>query len=138
MTALASNLLHVLCAVRICVYRAYMGALWNRVNCRGAAGSVLGTLGDGIVVGIGDGSTLGDGAVVGIGDDTTLVYGVVAGIGNAPLGGDVVGALVGRDAASIPCRVLMACICSSPTANGDAGAGLLSASTRSYTAWSSA
>ena len=45
----------------------------------------------------------------------------------------MVWAPVGRDVAGIPCRVLMACICSYLTANGGAVAGLLSASARSST-----
>ena len=92
-------------------------------------------LGDVAVVGIGDGPNLRDGSAAMIFDGTPLRYGTVAGIGDGPFGGNVVGATVGRDVASIPCRVLMACICSSPTANGDAGAGLLSAFARSSTAW---
>ena len=52
--------------------RAYLGAFWNRRYCRGDAGSVIGTLRDGSVVVIVDGSTLVYGAVVGIGDGTTL------------------------------------------------------------------
>ena len=96
---------------------------------------MIGTLRDGAVLGIDDGSTLGDITVVGIGDGTTLRYGAVVDIGDGPLGDNVVRALVGRDIASIPCRVLMACIFSYPTANGDAGDGLLSASARSYTDW---
>ena len=46
--------------------------------------------------------------------------------------------LVGRYVASIPCRVFMACICSYPTANRDAGAGFLSAYARSSTDWRTA
>ena len=99
---------------------------------------MLGTLRDGAVVGIGDGSTLGNGAVVGICVVANLGYGAVVGIIDTLLGGDEVWALVGRDVSSIPCRVFISCICSSPTTNGDDGAGLLSASTRSSTAWCAA
>ena len=105
MTALALDLLHALCAA-------------NCRDRRGAAGSVLGTLEYGAVAGIGDGFTLGDGSVVGIGEGTTLRYGAVLGIVDGPLGGDMVGAMVGDDVAIIPCRFLMACICSSPIENG--------------------
>ena len=118
--------------------RAYLGAVSNHRDCRGTTGSVLGTLRDGAVVGIGDGSTLGHGVVLGIGDGTTLGDDAMTGIGDAPLGGDVVGAPVGRYVASITCSVLMVCICLSPTANGNDGAVLLSASTRSSTDWSGA
>ena len=114
--------------------RAYMGAVWNRGDFCGAAVSMLVTLVGGAVVGIGDGSTLGYGAVLGIGDGTTLGYGAVVGIGDGPIGGVVVGTLIGRDVSSIPCRVLMSSIFLSSTANGDAGAVLLSASARSSTA----
>ena len=86
--------------------RAYMEAVWNCEDRCGAAGSVLGTFGDGTVVGIGDGSTLGDVAVVVIGDGTTLGDGAVVGIYDAPLGDDVVGARVGRYVSNIPCRFL--------------------------------
>ena len=79
--------------------RAYLGAFWNHGYCCGAAGSVLGTVGDGAVVGICDGSTLRDVTVVGIGYGTTIRDGSVVGICDLPLGGDVVGALVGRDVA---------------------------------------
>ena len=105
--------------------RAYMEAVlsvlgcWRRVDCPGASGFMLGTL--------------GDGAVVEIGDVTILGYGAVVEIGDYPLGGDVVGDLVGRYFASIYCRVLMACIFSSTTVNEDSGARLLSASARSST-----
>ena len=94
---------------------------------------MLSTLRDGVVVGIGDGSNLRDGAVVWIGGDTTLRDGAMVGIGDAPLGDDVVRALLCRDVSSIPCRVSMACNFSSPTENGDASAGLLSGSARSST-----
>ena len=87
------------------------------------------------MVGIGDGFTLRYGAVVGIGGGPTFRDGAVVGIGDAPLGGNVVRVLVGSNVASIPCRVLMALIGSPPTVNGDAGAGLLSTSARSSTAW---
>ena len=76
MTALASNFLHASYDVRICVARAYLGALWNHGDRRGDNGCVIGTLGDGAVVEIGDGFTLGSGAVVGIGGGPTLGYGV--------------------------------------------------------------
>ena len=118
--------------------RAYLGAVSNHRDCRGTTGSVLGTLRDGAVVGIGDGSTLGNGAVVGICVVANLGYGAVVGIIDTLLGGDVVWALVGRDVSSIPCRVFIAYICSPPTTNGDDGAGLLSASTRSSTDWRAA
>ena len=118
------DFLHASCAVMICVSRAYPGAFWNCGDLCAADGSVLDTLRDCAVVGLGDGPTLRDGAVVGVGD--------------APLGGNVVGALVGRDVASIPCRFLMAYIYSSPTKNGDSGSGLFSASTRSFNAWCAA
>ena len=90
MTALALRLLHASCAVMICSARAYLGEIQNIRDCCGAAGSVLGTLVYGNVVGIGVGSTLRDGAVVWIGDGTTLGDGAVVGIGNSPLSGDVV------------------------------------------------
>ena len=130
MTVLASKFMHALCDVKICVAREYLGAVlsviecWRRRDLHGTTGSVLGTLRDGAMVGIGDGTTLRDGAVVGIGE--------------APLGGYLVGAMLGRDVASISCRVLMACIFPSPTANRDDGAGLLSASAKSSTAWRAA
>ena len=135
MTELDSNFLNASCAVKIRIARAYLGAFWSRGECGGASGSVIGTLRYGAMVGIGDGSTLKDVSVVGIGDGTTLDDGAVVGIGYYPLGGDVFRALVGRYVASIPCRVFMACICSYPTVNGDAGAGLLSAYARSSTVW---
>ena len=138
MPVLDSNLMKASCDVRICVARAYLGVFWNCGDCRGTDGFVIGTLGDGAVVGICVGSTLGDCAVLEIGDGTTLGDGAVVGICDVPIGGNAVGALVGRDVASIPCRVFMACICSSLTANGDAGTGLLSASARSSTAWRAA
>ena len=84
--------------------RAYLEAVWNCEDCCGAAGSVLGTFGDGTVVGIVDGSTLGDVAVVVIGDGNTLGDGAVVGIYDGPLGGNVVGDRVGRDVSSIICR----------------------------------
>ena len=116
MNFLASDLLHDSCAVRVCVERAYLGVFWNCGDHCGTTGSIIGILGDSAVVGIGDCSTFGYSAVLGIGVDG-------------------VGALVVTDVASISCRFLMACGCSSPTANGDAGYGLLSASVRSSTAW---
>ena len=76
MTALASNLLHSSCAVIICVARAYLGELLNCGDCRGAADSVLGYLGDGDVVGKCDGSILRAGAVVEIGGGPTFGDGV--------------------------------------------------------------
>ena len=88
--------------------RDYLGAVWNRGDCRGAAGSVLGTLGYGDVVEIGDVYTLGDGAVARIGDGTIIRDVNVLGIGDVQLGDYVVGEMVGRYIASIPCRVLMA------------------------------
>ena len=114
MTALAWKCQNASCDVRIYVARAYLGAVWNSGDCCGSNGSMLGTLRDGAVVDIGVESTLGYGAVVGICDGITLVDGEVVGIGDAPLGGDLVGVPVGRDVAIIPCRVLMAFICSSP------------------------
>ena len=122
MTVLASNLLHALCALSICVGRAYLGEFCNCGDRRGASGSVDVTLRDGAVVGIGDCSTLRYGSVVCISCDPTL--------------GVCVGALVGSDVTSISCRFLMSCICSSLTTNGDAGDGLLSASSRYSTDWS--
>ena len=119
MTVLASNFLHAVFSVRICVARAYLGELWIHRDFRGAAGSMLGTLQDSSVVGIFDGSTLRDGAVVEIGGGPTLRDGV--------------GDLVGINVTSIYCRVFIAYICSYPTANRDDGAELLSASARSYT-----
>ena len=98
--------------------RAYLGAFWNRRYCRGDAGSVIGTLRDVSVVVIVDGSTLVYGAVVGIGDGTTLGDGAVVGVGDFPLGGYFVGARVYRDVASIPCRVLMACMFHPPLQMG--------------------
>ena len=73
-------------------------------------------------MGLGDG-TLGGGAVLGTGDGTLSC-------------GDIVGDMVGRYFTSIFYRVLMACICSSTTVNGDGGAGLLSAFAKYPTAWS--
>ena len=101
-TALASKWLHSSCAVRIFVDRVYLGSFCNRGGCRGAVGSVFGTLVDGIVVGVGSGFTPGDGAVVEMVDGTTLGDGAVVVIGYGPLGGDVVRAPGGRDVASIP------------------------------------
>ena len=127
MTSFGSKWLYDSCAVKIFMSRLYLEAAlsllggWRSRDCRGYIVSVCGTTRDGAVTGICDGTTLGDGAVVGIGD--------------APLGGDVVGAPVGRYVASITCSVLMVCICLSPTANGNDGAVLLSASTRSSTDW---
>ena len=135
---LALKWLHVSCDVSICMARAYLEAVWNCGDRHVAAGSMLGTLVYGAVVGIGFGSTLGDGAVVGVVDGTTLGYGAVVGIGDGLIGGDVVGVLLGKYDASIPCRFLMACICSFPTANRDAGTGFLSASTRYSTDWGAA
>ena len=66
------------------------GAFWNRGDLHGASGFVLGTLGDGSVVVIGDSSTLRAGSVVGIGGGPTL--------------GDMVGDLVGSNDAIISCR----------------------------------
>ena len=85
--------------------------------------------------GVGDCSTLGSGSVVGVGGGPTLGGGAMVGIGYVPLGGDVIGALVGGNFSSILCRVFMSCICSSPTVNRDYGSGLLSASPSSSTAW---
>ena len=96
--------------MRICMARAYMGAFWNRKDCRGADGSVIDTLRYGAVVGIVDGSTLRYIAVVEIGDGTTLRNGAMVVIGNSPHVGDLVWELLGRDVASITCRVLMALI----------------------------
>ena len=85
MTELASKWIHDSCAVSICVTRTYLEEFlsvmgcWKRKDFRGATCSVLHTLVDGAVVGIGDGTTLEDGAVVGICDGY--------------LGGNVVGAL---------------------------------------------
>ena len=100
MNALASNLLHASCAVIICVYRAYLGLFWNHGYRCGAAGSVLGTLVDGAVVGKVDGSTLGDRVLVGIDGGPTLGYSAIVGICDGPIGSDVVRALVGSDVAS--------------------------------------
>ena len=97
------------------------GAFWNRGDCRGAPGSVIDTIRDGAIGEIGNGFNLGAVTVVGIGSGPTHEDGVVA--------------LVGIDVTSIYCRVFMDCICSSPTANKDDGAGLLSFSDRSSTAW---
>ena len=129
-TALASKYLHASCAVGICVARAYLESVlsvlgcWRCQNFRGAAGAVLGTSSYGAVMGPGNG-TVGSGAVMGTGDVT--------------LGcGDVVRAIVVIYVASILCRVFMACICSPPTYNGDAGAGLLIASAKSSNSWRAA
>ena len=70
---------------------------WRRRNLCSAAGTVLGTLSDGLVIGVGNG-IFGGGAVLGP--------------GNGTLGcGNVVVDVVGRCVASILCRVLMVCIC---------------------------
>ena len=71
----------------------YVLGYWRRGDRRGAAGCVIGTL--------------GDSAVVEIGDGPALRYGAVVRIGDAPLGGNVVGALVVRYAANIPFMVLI-------------------------------
>ena len=73
--------------------RAYLGAFCNHGYRFGVAEYVLGTLGYGAVVEIGDGSTLGSGLVVGIGGGPTLRNGFEE--------------LVGSNNASISCRVLM-------------------------------
>ena len=124
MPVLASNFLHASCDVGVCVARVYLGAFWNPGGCCGYDGSMIVTLGDGAVVGIGNGSTLRSGAVVGMGVVPTLI--------------DVVGALVGIHVTSTPCRVLMDCILSSPTANGYSGVGLFGASASSSTYWRAA
>ena len=73
MTALDLKWLHASFAVRICVDRVYLGGVWNNMDRRGAAGSVLNTLVDGVVFSIGDGTTLGDVSVVRIGDGLLVV-----------------------------------------------------------------
>ena len=79
--------------------------------------------------------TLGGGEVMGTGNGT-LDYGAVLGPGNGTLGnGAVLEAIVGRDDASIFCRVFMACNFSSMIDNGDAGAGFLRASLELSTNW---
>ena len=66
----------------------------------------------------------------------TLGYGALMGVGDGTLGaGDVVRAIVGRYLASIFCRVLMDCYFSSPIANGDTGSGFLRASIKSSIYW---
>ena len=77
-------------------------------------------------------------SVIGPGGET-LGGGNVLGPGDGTLGcGDIVGAVVGRYVDSIFRRVLVACICSSPTANMDDDAGLLRASAKYSTACRSA
>ena len=76
--------------------------------------------------------------MVGIGDGANLIDVSVVGIGDGPLGGNVVGSLVGRSVTSIPCRVFMAYIFPFRTANGQVGAGLLRTSAKSPTVWSTA
>ena len=73
--------------------------------------------------------------MLGIGDGATLGYGAVLGLCDVPLGSNVFRELVGRDVASIPCRVLISCIFSSPTVNRNYGDILLSASSRFSTSW---
>ena len=125
--ALDSNWIHASCIVRMCVARAYMESLlsilgrWSRGDCRSADGAVFGPIGYGAVMGTGNGS-LGGCAMLGPGDGTL-------GCGN------VVGTIMRSGVAIIFCKVLMACISSSSTANGDSGSGLLRASVKSSTVW---
>ena len=73
---------------------------------------------------------LSDVTVMGIGN-CTLGCGSMLGAGDGTIGcGNVVGSI-----ASIFCRIFMACIFSSLTIDGDAGAGLLSNSDKYSTAW---
>ena len=96
---LASKWLHDSCAVGVCIEKEYLEAvvdvLWFcwRGDCRNDAGSVLGTLSYGAVMGLGN-VTL-SGAMMG------PVYGTLG-------CGDVVGDIVGIYVANILCRILMA------------------------------
>ena len=99
MTLLSLKCLHASCAVRICVARAYLEAVfsvlgcWRRGYCRSASVSVLVTLGDGAVMRLGDGA-------LGV---------AMPGPVDSNLGcGDTFVAMVGRDVDSISWRFLMA------------------------------
>ena len=113
-TALSSKWIHDSCTARIYVDRVYLEAVLSVLGCcriwdlRVSTGAVIDKISDGTVMGPGNGNLSC---------------------------GDKVGDIVGRYFASIFYRVLMACICSSTTKNVDAGAGLLSASIKSSTAW---
>ena len=73
--------------------------------------------------------------MMGLGD-VTLSGGAVLGPVNGTLGCvDAVGDMVGRYVASIFCRILMAYIFSSPTANGVSGDGLWRTSVKYSTNW---
>ena len=109
--------------------RAYLEAVfsvlgcWRRGYCRSASVSVIVTLGDGAVIRLGDGA-------LGV---------AIPGPVDRNLGcGDTLVAMVGRDVSSISCRVLMACICSSPNVNRDGGSGFFSASAKPSTYWRAA
>ena len=130
-TSLASKWLHASCSVKICEARAYLEAVYpllgwcscwyRRVSTTvGLCGAIIVTLDVDTVTGEGDG-TLGDGAVMGPGNGTLCVGAVIVDI-------------VGRDIASIFCRVLMAWNWLSPIDNGDAGSRFMIASVKSSTA----
>ena len=131
-TVLASKWLHASCDVRICLFRAYIEALWSVLICWrhwdhhddaavGWCDTFFCTLGGGAVM-VPVNGTLGDGAV--------LVPGNVT-----PGSGDVVGAIVGRYVASIFCRFLIAWNWSSLIDNEVSGFVFLRASIKSSNYW---